>query len=532
MTFVLLCLTLAHGADPVGPQPSPSIDTVVVCPLEFRAALAPWIAHRQAQGHQIELVVNPESAAELRAEVRRIATEHPVKYLVLVGDADPPATHAPLARATAVPTHYRPAVVNVRFGSEPEIATAYLYAELDDDGIPELGVGRLTADTHGELAQMVDKILAYEACQDFGAWRRQVHFVAGLGGFGPVTDAVLEAAAKTLITNGIPAGFSTTMTYGSWQSPYCPDPRQFDRVTIGRLNEGSLFWVYIGHGHSQAVDVLRVPGGAYPILSSPDAERLACQHGAPIACFLSCYSGAFDQSRDCLAEEMLRSRGGPVAVLCGTRMTMPCGMAVLGAELLDEFFHGRPATLGELIVAAKRRVMQPEAESRQRVALDAIAKAFAWATGGNAQAERLEHLDLFHLLGDPLLKLPYPQSVDLDVRPTAAAGESIEVVGVSPVHGRCTIELVVRRDRLAFAPPARGQFDPRQMADYSSVYERANEPRLAAVQLARVEGPFRVRLDVPPQARGACHVRVFVEGQGDCALGAADVRLERPAVRR
>lgn len=532
MTVALLCLILAHGADPIAPESSQAIDTVVVCPLEFRAALAPWIAHRQSQGHRIELLANHESAAELRAEVRRIAAAHPLKYLVLVGDADPPTTRESLAQRCSIPTHYRPATINVRFGSEPEIATDNWYADLDDDRVPELAVGRLTADTPDELAAMVDKILAYETCRDFGAWRRQVHFVAGLGGFGPVTDAVLEAAGKTLITGGIPAAFSTTMTYGSWQSPYCPDPRQFDRVTIGRLNEGSLFWVYIGHGHTQAVDVLRVPGGAYPILSSADAQRLACQHGAPIACFLSCYSGAFDQSRDCLAEELLRSRGGPVAVLCGTRVTMPCGMAVLGSELLDEFFHGRPATLGDLIVAAKRRTMQPKADSRQRAALDAIAKTFAWATGGDAQAERLEHLDLFHLLGDPLLKLPYPQSVDLDVRPIASAGESIEVAGVSPVDGRCTIELVVRRDRLAFEPPPRYQFDPRQMPEYSAVYERANEPRLAAVQLAKVAGPFRAKLDVPPQARGACHVRVFVEGQGDCALGAADVRLEPPTVRR
>lgn len=531
MTVALLCLLLAHGADPIVADPDRPIDTVVVCPSEFRQALAPWIAHREAQGHRIALVSNLASSDALRGEIRRLAAEHPLRFLMLVGDADPPLARTS-GRARSVPTHYRPAVVNVRFGSEPEIATDNWYADLDDDRVPELAVGRLTADSPGELARMVEKILAYESCEDFGHWRRQVHFVAGLGGFGPITDAVLEAAAKTLITNGVPAGFSTTMTYGSWQSPYCPDPRTFDRVTIDRLNEGSLFWVYIGHGEQRAVDVLRVPGGAYPILSSPDAQALACRHGAPIACFLSCYSGAFDQPRDCLAEELLRSGGGPVAILCGTRMTMPCGMAVLGAELLDEFFHGRPATLGELIVAAKRHTVRPVADSRHRAALDAVAKTFAWATGGDAAAERLEHLDLFHLLGDPLLRLPHPRTIELAVRPTALAGESIDVTGTSPIAGTCTIELVVRRDRLAFEPPARGQFDPLQMAGYAAVYERANEPRLASVQLGRVEGQFSARLSVPPDARGACHVRVFVEGQRACALGAADVRLDRSTVRR
>jgi hypothetical protein len=532
MGVALLCLLLAHGADPAVDASAAAIDTVVVVPREFHQALAPWIAHREAQGHRIALASNLATPHELRDEIRRIAVEHPVRFLLLVGDADPPHPHDLQINARTVPTHYRPAEVNVRWGSEPEIATDNWYADLDDDRVPELAAGRLTADSPAELARMVEKILAYETCEDFGNWRRQVHFVAGLGGFGPVTDAVLEAAAKTLITNGVPAGFATTMTYGSWQSPYCPDPRQFGRVTVGRLNEGSLFWVYIGHGEQRAVDVLRVPGGAYPILSSPDARLLACRHGAPIACFLSCYSGAFDQPNDCLAEEMLRGPGGPVAVLCGTRMTMPCGMAVLGAELLDEFFHGRPATLGELIVAAKRNTMQTKANSRHRAALDAVANTFAWATGSDAQAERLEHLDLFHLLGDPLLRLPHPQPVELDVCPTALAGESIDILGTSPIAGACTIELVVRRDRLAFEPPARGQFDPRQMADYAAVYARANEPRLAAARLDRVDGPFSARLNVPAEARGACHVRVFVEGQRGCAVGAADVQLSRPTVTR
>ena len=417
-------------------------------------------------------------------------------------------------RALSVPTHYTPAVVNVRWGSEPEIATDNWYADLDDDRVPELAVGRLTADSAAELERMVGKILAYETCPDFGRWRRQVHFVAGLGGFGAVADAVLEGAAKTLITAGVPAAYSTTMTYGSWQSPYCPDPRQFGRVTVDRLNEGSLFWVYIGHGEQRAVDLLRVPGGAYPIFSSRDAQGLSCRHGAPIACFLACYSGAFDQPRDCLAEELLRNPGGPVAILCGSRVTMPYALSVLGSELLGECFGRHPATIGEAIVAAKRRTMQPASDNRQRAAIDALAKAFGPSSDAELEAERAEHLDLFQLLGDPLMRLPFPGEVTIDAQPTAVSGESLEIVGNSPVAGACTVELVVRRDRLTFHPPRRGQFDLGSLGSYGEVYERANEPRLASTQLARVDGRFATRLAIPPTARGACHVRVFVEGAG------------------
>jgi hypothetical protein len=225
---------------------------------------------------------------------------------------------------------------------------------------------------------------------------------------------------------------------------------------------------------------------------------------------LACYNGAFDQPQDCLAEEMLRSRGGPVAIVCGSRVTMPYGMAVLGMELLEECFGGRPNTIGELIVAAKRRTMQPRPGSRHRAALDAVGGLFASVMGTEFEAERTEHLDLFHLLGDPLLVLPYPRDIEMDVEASAVAGRQIEVSGRSPIAGWCTVELVVRRGRLTFRPPARGTFDQDALAEYAEVYRRANEPRLVATSLGRVDGPFTAQL---------------------CAAGAADVRLVRPDQR-
>ncbi len=44
------------------------VDTVVVCPQEFRLALEPWLKHRRDQGHVFAIVSNMKSADELRAE--------------------------------------------------------------------------------------------------------------------------------------------------------------------------------------------------------------------------------------------------------------------------------------------------------------------------------------------------------------------------------------------------------------------------------------------------------------------------------
>ena len=363
MPTILFALLLAA-------QPT-AADTVVVCPQSFREALEPWLTHREAQGHRIALVSNLQSADEIRRQIRQVAVGGGLRNLVLVGDADPAMVRSQNVRRDCVPTRHVEAVVNARFGPEKEIATDNWYADLDDDRVPELTVGRLTADTPAELALIVQKILHYEKSIDFGNWRRQVHFVAGIGGFGSVADAMLEATAKSLIREGVPPAYTTTMTYGSWQSPYCPDPRLFNQVAVERLDEGCLFWVYLGHGQQRMLDRVRVPGAAYPILAGPDVQRLACRHAAPIACMLACYSGAFDQPSDCLAEEMLRSPGGPVAVLSSSRVAMPYGMCVLGSRTDAILFrrsrgHDRPGAVGGQAPHAANRAAQPAASGARR----------------------------------------------------------------------------------------------------------------------------------------------------------------------
>jgi hypothetical protein len=504
-----------------------NVDTAVICPQEFHEALAPWVEHRRQQGHELVLLSNLGSPAQLRQEIRRLADGGTLRYLVLVGDADPRLYRDKQVRARSVPTHYSRAEVNVRFGSTPEIATDNWYADLDDDRVPDLAVGRIPCDSAEELTRIVAKTLAYERSADFSAWRRRVHFVAGLGGFGAVADTVLEAAAKSLIANGVPSAYCTTMTYGSWQSPYCPDPRTFREVTLERLNEGSLFWVYLGHGQQRSVDEVQVPGAKFPILSADDVALLACRHGAPIACFLACYSGAFDLPNDCLAEEMLRAEGGPVAILCGSRVTMPYAMTVMGSELLGQVFVEQTPTLGQALLQAKRRMMQTSELSQHRKAMDAIARLMS-PTADALEAERAEHLDLFNLLGDPLLRLPYPQPVRLEVAERATAGTRLLVRGESPLAGKAVVELAVRRDRLKFRPPRRGQFDPNALSEYAAIYAQANQPELHSTELQLAEGAFTAELEIPADARGPCHVRVFVEGQAACAAGGADLAIEAP----
>lgn len=520
-------IALFLGALLIGAEPAAGPDVVVVCPAAFRQALTPWVAHRMRQGHRVAFLPACLSADETRGAIRRLAEQSPVRYLLLVGDAEPESDRSPAVRARCVPTHFAEAKVNVRWGSEPQIATDNWYADLDDDAVPDVAVGRLAADSPAELARIVEKILTYERSADFGLWRRRVNFVAGVGGFGRVADAVLETTTRKFIDDGLPAAYAVSMTYASWTSPFCPAPRLFSAATVARLNEGCLFFVYMGHGNLRTLDHIAAPDGRYRILDVADVPSLQCRQGNPIALFMACYTGAFDAPQDCLAEEMLKAPGAPVAIIAGSRVTMPYAMAVLGTELLTECFQKQTPTIGEALLNAKRQMATGERRDSRSQTLDLLASVLS-PNPADLAAERKEHVLLFNLLGDPLLALRPPGAVELDECNPVEAGQLLHISGSSPLAGRCTLELVAHRQQLTFTPRLRsaGPETPQVIEERMAEYRRANDPRWATTTIAVERGPFKLALPVPLQAGGPCHVRAFVESREGCALGMTDVAVE------
>jgi hypothetical protein len=528
--LVYAMLPIACGAEPLQAAPKPAPDVVVVCPSGFTATMGPWIEHRQKQGHAVGLVVGDAAPIGIKAALKRAHAANDRLCVLIVGDAAADATTGALQ--LCIPTHLAEAKVNVVFGSEPQIATDNWYVDFDDDGVPEAPIGRLPVDSEDELAQTVKRIIDYEQSPSFGPWRRRVNLIAGIGGFGVVADTAIESAAKTLLTRHLPPAYETTLTQASWQSPYCPGPPQFRNAVLGRFNEGALMWVYMGHGWRSEVDRVVAPDGLYPILSERDAAHLAAHPHPPLAVFLSCYSGAFDGPEDCLAETMLRQPGGPIAVLAGSRVTMPYAMSILGQELMTAFFSGdetdsrQPPTLGQIFRDAKRATAERPRTSEEDKQFDALAKALM-PMAADLDAQRREHLQLFNLLGDPLLRMPRPAKVEVQAPREVRAGETIDIAAELPTAGRATIELVVRRDRLVTPPEPREVYDlsPAGRREFTSTYERANDTRLATATFDAEAGRITPQVTVPAGIKGDCHVRVYVESPGGFAMGSADVKV-------
>lgn len=399
----IFSIVLLAAADCVAAE----ADTLVVCPSEFRPALKEWEAFRTSQGHTIKVVAPPATAPQLQDVVRNVARSGQLKYLLLIGDVPGGRGSAGDAARKTIPTNYLPAKVNARFGSTPEIASDIPYADLDGDNVPDLAIGRIPADTAAELSVVLRKSLRYEQQAEHGAWERRLNIASGKGGFGPMTDAIIEAAARQVITQNVPAEYETKHIFpqaavkGAVLASFALQAQQ-------QLSEGSLAWVYLGHGQPTELDRVPTATGSESILSVGDVPKLKCSGHSPLAVLVACYTGAIDASRDCLAEELLMAEEGPVAVIAATRVSMPYGNTVLGCELLRACFRDRPEHLGDTLRLAEQRTLKPRSDDKLRESLDSMATGIS-PPPVDLETERREHVLMYHLLGDPLLHLRYGQ---------------------------------------------------------------------------------------------------------------------------
>lgn len=359
-------------------------DTLVVCPQGLRGSLQAWEAYRSEQGHRIVVVAPPATVAELQGLIRSAASGGALKHVVLVGDVQ------------VVPTAYVEAKVNVRWGSEPAIATDQVFSDVDGDGSPDVAVGRIPADSPAQLAAFVRKVLQYEQQGGDGSWRKKLNVVAGAGGFGTFTDALIEAAARSVFQQVVPQ--------------HC-DVRRLDAdpaKSCAQISTGSFAWIYLGHGLPSMLDAVATPAGPRPILAVSDVPRIACGANSPLVVLVACYTGAIDAQYDCLGEELTLAERGPIATIAATRVTMPYGNSVFGCELLRAAFKNESATLGEVWLRAQQESILPtKADDSLRMSLDALARGVS-PPPVELDAERREHVLLYQLLGDPLLQVTLP----------------------------------------------------------------------------------------------------------------------------
>ena len=312
------------------------------------------------------------------------------------------------------------------------------------------------------------------------------------------------------------------MTQASWQSPFCPDPFAFGKHTINRLNQGGLFWVYMGHGLRDQLDRVVVPGEQpVSILRRQNLEGVDVQGMPPVCVFLACYVGAFDSNDPCIGEQLMLLERGPIAVYAASRVSMPYAMSVMGDGMLRQSFRLREELLGNVITNAKRSLVVPSQADRtaNRMLLDNLAGTLSPAPH-LLKEERAEHALMFNLLGDPLLRLNYPRGVKLTSPVTARNGSDIQVGFQAPVAGKAILELAAERGVQRFVPMQRQEFDRTLVARYTDEYIQANDAVWHSEERAvNAAEAVSVKMKVENISPGFQTIRLYLQGDQHVYIG-------------
>lgn len=320
-------------------------DYVAIGPADLLEPLQPLLDWRAGRGLEVmaipvEAVYDqfnhglPEPEA-IRTFLKYTAQswQPPPQYTLLVGDAtyDPRGYVTP-ADANRLPTFLVPTV----FGGET--ASDVAFAQLDDDPWPDIAVGRMPARNPEQVRTLVGKTLAYEQELPDGPWRQRVLAVAD--GQSPSFRADAQA-----FLDRFPMDYQTVLLN--------PEAGAADasQAVSQHLAEGNVLVAYFGHGSV-------TQWGKDRLFTTADSAALTNDDPLPVMLNFTCLTGLFTHPEvESLTETLLwQPKGGAVAVLAPTSLTLPTDQSFLSQGLVDAWLEDPSATLGQIVLRAQRRV--------------------------------------------------------------------------------------------------------------------------------------------------------------------------------
>ncbi|SMP74663.1 Peptidase family C25 [Neorhodopirellula lusitana] len=541
-------------------------DVVVVCHDSLRDELQPWVQLRTGQGLSVAFCSNAGTARQTAAGIRDVAGPS-TRYVVLVGDAPAVGTRTAVSSQDPsrmamdelrIPTFYLASRVTEKYGSTPTFPSDAPYGDLDSDGRSDAAVGRIPVLNSTQLSAMVDRLIAYEVSTDFGRWRQNLQLTAGVGGFGAVVDGAIETVTRTVLTSALPPDAKPQIAYASPGHLFCPVGEPFADCVLRRYRSGARFWIYAGHGSVDRLDLLERSGGdsaglngkgsdwqVRSLLNNQSVSQLdAVPSRASIAVLLACYTGAFDAASGSLAEQMLLTPGGPIAVLAASRLTMPYGNARFGLSLLESVYQPMPNStvglpnvnprLGDAILRTHQHLQSGQAGSTTQTIVDGVATLISPA-GSDLGDERVEHAALYQLMGDPTLRLFQPVALEMTphvqklvdgVAGNPDATRQIDVEIASPIAGTARVWIDRPLNQVSHAQVSLAS-DKQRAGELTTDHDPHGCTLTEVMMPIQSDEVATASLQLPADFNGSVVVRAFVQGRDQWATAAKRQLIHR-----
>jgi hypothetical protein len=242
-------------------------------------------------------------------------------------------------------------------------ASDALYAAVNgEDGLPDLAIGRLPASTPEEVSAMIDKFLSFEnAGLDLdGAAVLVSDNPDSAGSF----DAEADEIAATLLASRQPGRISLARL-----------GRDATRAAVlDAFGQEPSLISFLGHGSQQM-------WAHENIFHASQVPSLPARARQPLVLTLNCLNGYFHYPHyDSLSEELVKAEGkGAIAAFSPSGLSFNDAAHAYHKAVLTELGQASHSRLGDALLAAQSAYL---------------------STGASA-----EMIDLYHLFGDPALKI-------------------------------------------------------------------------------------------------------------------------------
>ena len=408
----------------------------------------------------------------------------PLEYVLLVGDASLNYR----SQSDLVPTIF---YNTVKFGAAE---SDYQYALLEgDDYLPEIIVARLPVNSVYELQNYLDKLENFPE-EPAGRWTNQTLFIAGYDGTREylTNKPVFRTQNLRLIQHKIPQALFADQINAVEDKSRHPDAHfGSNQDVINAFNRGLSYINFVGHG-----------GGAIwadaGLMGLDDVERLENGYRLPFISSLTCFTGSFaNPGRYSLGEKLILSeQKGAIAFLGSSGVGWIYNDFAIAWSLPDYLWDGR-WTFGEAVNLMKMFYLASPFYYTE----EGRFYTFGYGSISHSQVSQ------YNLLGDPSLKMPFPENkLTVKVTPEIALPGDSVAIKISNVPQSAEIFVQVA--------------DEKNYLIYEQQFKAKN---------TFPETGFRLPEDLSPQL---LRLKVFATNYSQSVNGFAKLAVNQPLVKK
>jgi len=327
------------------------------------------------------------------------------EFLLLIGDAERGKEKEPWHVPSRTCKLYR-----WRSVQRPEFESDALWGDFDADLIPDVPVGRIPVRTAEQLTVVVKKILAFEAGEP-GPEDLCMPIWAGSSGYNPMMDSMATFLLLSTVEKKAASWIRPWVISGDPMHSLCGWPPEQGAMFSARYKSGGLFAVLMGHASARSFHSMNYDGASIDYADTNAKADFAAGKPGPPMVIIACHAGRFAGRQSCLAESLLTTPGGPVAVIAATTESHPLTNYFSGLALLEQTNLSNKR-LGSLWLAAQNQAFRARDMIMERMLVDVEGKL---EEKMNVEKLRRDQILMYALLGDPATPLRLPDPLEAAV---------------------------------------------------------------------------------------------------------------------